>query len=138
MAARRGGFLLALLVVRADAVIMSVLIIAKQSKYRSKQRFDRSLSGIPSHSNFSEDHKNRIFVVRIPSIFIMTSQYEQLKQFTIVVADTGDVDAISRVKPQDATTNPSLIYKAALMPEYQKLVDEAINVMGKATLLLSW
>ena len=56
----------------------------------------------------------------------MTSQFEQLKEHTIVVADTGDVDAIGRLKPQDATTNPSLIYKAALMPEYQKLVDEAI------------
>ena len=56
----------------------------------------------------------------------MTSQLEQLKEHTIVVADTGDVDAIGRLKPQDATTNPSLIYKAALMPEYQKLVDEAI------------
>jgi transaldolase len=41
------------------------------------------------------------------------SQYEQLKDYTIVVADTGDVAAIERLKPQDATTNPSLIYKAA-------------------------
>jgi len=56
----------------------------------------------------------------------MSSQFEQLKEHTIVVADTGDVDAIRRLKPQDATTNPSLIYKAALMPEYQSLVDEAI------------
>jgi transaldolase len=56
----------------------------------------------------------------------MASQFEQLKQYTIVVADTGDVDAISRVKPQDATTNPSLIFKAATMPQYAKLVDDAI------------
>jgi transaldolase len=41
----------------------------------------------------------------------MTSQLEQLKEYTIVVSDTGDVDAIKRLKPQDATTNPSLIYK---------------------------
>ena len=56
----------------------------------------------------------------------MPNQYEQLKEHTIVVADTGDVDAIKRVKPQDATTNPSLIFKAAGMPQYAKLVDEAI------------
>ena len=55
------------------------------------------------------------------------SQYEQLKAYTIVVADTGDVDAIERVKPQDATTNPSLIYKAATMPKYAHLIDDAIK-----------
>jgi len=41
----------------------------------------------------------------------MTSQLEQLKEYTIVVSDTGDVDTIKRLKPQDATTNPSLIFK---------------------------
>tara|TARA_R110002072_G_scaffold99008_1_gene217998 strand:+ start:128321 stop:129286 length:966 start_codon:yes stop_codon:yes gene_type:complete len=51
---------------------------------------------------------------------------EQLKQHTVVVADTGDIDAIAKHKPQDATTNPSLLYKAAQMPQYQPLVDEAI------------
>lgn len=56
----------------------------------------------------------------------MPNQYEQLKEHTIVVADTGDVNAIKRLKPQDATTNPSLIYKAAGMPQYAKLVDDAI------------
>ena len=55
-----------------------------------------------------------------------SNQYEQLKEFTIVVADTGDVEAIQRVKPQDATTNPSLIYKAAGMPQYEKLIDDAV------------
>ena len=55
------------------------------------------------------------------------SQFEQLKQFTIVVADTGDVDAIERLKPQDATTNPSLIYKAATLPQYERLVDKAVK-----------
>lgn len=44
-----------------------------------------------------------------------------------MVADTGDVDAIKRLKPQDATTNPSLIYKAAIMPQYSPLVDDAIK-----------
>jgi transaldolase len=61
------------------------------------------------------------------------SQYEQLKDFTIVVADTGDVAAIERLKPQDATTNPSLIYKAATMPQYAHLIDEAIQ-KGKGNL----
>jgi Transaldolase/Fructose-6-phosphate aldolase len=41
----------------------------------------------------------------------MSSQLDQLKEYTIVVSDTGEVDAIKRLKPQDATTNPSLIYK---------------------------
>lgn len=57
----------------------------------------------------------------------MPSQYEQLLEHTIVVADTGDVDAIAKIKPQDATTNPSLITKAAVMPEYQKLIDDAVE-----------
>lgn len=46
----------------------------------------------------------------------MTSKLDQLKQFTTVVADTGNIDAISRLKPVDATTNPSLLLKAAAMP----------------------
>ena len=55
------------------------------------------------------------------------NQFEQLKEYTTVVADTGDVEAIKRVKPQDATTNPSLIYKAAQMEQYSDLVDEAVK-----------
>ena len=57
----------------------------------------------------------------------MTSQLEQLKEHTIVVADTGDVEAIARVKPQDATTNPSLITKAAGMEKYAHLIDDAVK-----------
>lgn len=57
---------------------------------------------------------------------------EQLKQHTVVVADTGDIDAIAEHKPQDATTNPSLLYKAAQMSQYQPLVDEAIKY-GQST-----
>ena len=57
----------------------------------------------------------------------MTSQLEQLKDYTIVVADTGDVNAIKRLKPKDATTNPSLIYKAAKMEEYASLIDDAVK-----------
>mmetsp|Transcript_9247 Transcript_9247/g.22043 ORF Transcript_9247/g.22043 Transcript_9247/m.22043 type:complete len:99 (-) Transcript_9247:964-1260(-) len=56
----------------------------------------------------------------------MATQLDQLKEHTIVVADTGDVDAIDRLKPQDATTNPSLIYKAASMEKYSKMIDDAV------------
>ena len=51
---------------------------------------------------------------------------DQLKQHTVIVADTGDIDSIARNKPQDATTNPSLIAKAAQMPQYAELIQEAI------------
>ena len=50
---------------------------------------------------------------------------ESLKRYTTVVADTGDIEAIARHRPQDATTNPSLLYHAAQMPIYRHLVDEA-------------
>ncbi len=52
---------------------------------------------------------------------------ESLKQYTVVVADTGDIEAIAKHKPQDATTNPSLLLKAAQMPQYRGLVDRAIE-----------
>ncbi|WEL57164.1 transaldolase [Pseudomonas kermanshahensis] len=54
----------------------------------------------------------------------MTSKLEQLKQFTTVVADTGDLDAITRLKPVDATTNPSLLLKAAAIPGYADLLKQ--------------
>ena len=57
----------------------------------------------------------------------MTSKLDQLKQFTTVVADTGDLDAISRLKPVDATTNPSLLLKAAALPRYAQLLDQAVD-----------
>ena len=50
---------------------------------------------------------------------------DSLKQYTTVVADTGDIVAIRQHRPQDATTNPSLLYHAAQMPAYRHLVDEA-------------
>ncbi|XP_043826989.1 transaldolase [Dromiciops gliroides] len=56
----------------------------------------------------------------------MESALEQLRRFTTVVADTGDFRAIDEYKPQDATTNPSLILAAAQMPAYQDLVEDAI------------
>lgn len=51
------------------------------------------------------------------------SLMEQLRGMTTVVSDTGDIDAIEKVKPQDSTTNPSLIMKAAQMPQYAPIVD---------------
>ncbi len=57
----------------------------------------------------------------------MITQLEQLKQFTTVVADTGDFGTLKQFTPRDATTNPSLIFKAAQMPEYQYIMDKAIT-----------
>ncbi|WP_040260693.1 transaldolase [Pseudomonas massiliensis] len=71
----------------------------------------------------------------------MTSKLEQLKQFTTIVADTGDLDAIKRLKPQDATTNPSLLLKAASLPGYaevlKKTISEAKGDVGVAADALS-
>jgi transaldolase len=55
----------------------------------------------------------------------MTSKLEQLKAMTDVVADTGDIEAMRRFKPMDATTNPSLLLKAAALPHYAQLLDQA-------------
>lgn len=63
----------------------------------------------------------------------MTSKLEQLKKFTDVVADTGDIEAIRLYKPMDATTNPSLVYKAAQMPQYQDLLTASINASKSIT-----
>lgn len=60
----------------------------------------------------------------------MTSKLDQLKQFTTVVADTGDLDAIIRLQPVDATTNPSLLLKAATLPGYAPLLQRAIDTCG--------
>lgn len=57
----------------------------------------------------------------------MTNKLVQLKQFSDVVADTGDIEAIARYQPLDATTNPSLLFKAAQMPQYQDLVKQALS-----------
>ncbi len=55
------------------------------------------------------------------------SQLNELKRVTTVVADSGDIEAVRRFKPQDATTNPSLILKAAAIPRYQPLIDDALD-----------
>ena len=60
---------------------------------------------------------------------------EQLRSYTVVVADTGDIEAMEKFRPQDATTNPSLITAAAQMPQYQPIVDgvlkDARNELGE-------
>ncbi len=55
------------------------------------------------------------------------NKLEQLRNMTTVVADTGDIESIQQYRPSDATTNPSLLYKAAQMPQYQPLVQSAIE-----------
>lgn len=55
----------------------------------------------------------------------MSNKLDQLKSMTLVVADTGDIEAIKRFAPEDATTNPSLLLKAASLPHYQTLIAQA-------------
>src|SRR5262249_29894688 len=57
---------------------------------------------------------------------------DSLKRSTTVVADTGDIDAIAEYRPQDATTNPSLLLHAAELPRYRDLVDDALNFALRA------
>ena len=64
----------------------------------------------------------------------MISQLDQLKQFTTVVADTGDFESMKTYQPQDATTNPSLILQAAAKSEYRHLVEQAVNEVKASSL----
>ena len=57
----------------------------------------------------------------------MSSNLESLRQYTTIVADTGDFESIREYTPQDATTNPSLILKAAQMTEYEELVEKVLT-----------
>ena len=57
----------------------------------------------------------------------MTTQLDSLRNMTVVVADTGDIEAIKKYQPQDATTNPSLILSASALPQYSPLIDEAVS-----------
>jgi transaldolase len=56
---------------------------------------------------------------------------EQLRQYTVVVADTGDIDSMEKFRPQDATTNPSLITAAAQLPQYRPIVDAVLREARK-------
>ena len=60
----------------------------------------------------------------------MPSQLDSLKKHSLVVADTGDIDAVARWKPQDATTNPSLLLTSAEDPRWRPLVENAIARAG--------
>jgi transaldolase len=64
----------------------------------------------------------------------MTSVLDQLKTMTDIVADTGDIEAIRNYHPLDATTNPSLLYKAAELPQYETLLQQAIDSAQKNAL----
>jgi len=58
---------------------------------------------------------------------MLSNQLEQLKTLTTVVADTGDFKLLSEYKPTDATTNPSLIFQASQMKEYEHLMQDGIE-----------
>ena len=67
------------------------------------------------------------------------SQLEALSQHSLVVADTGDIEQVARWKPQDATTNPSLLLTAAEDPRYQHLVQNSVRkASGDASLAMDW
>src|SRR3954469_3017060 len=57
----------------------------------------------------------------------MPSKLDQLRAMTVVVADTGDIEAVRRLKPQDCTTNPTLLLKAVETPAYGHFLDEALH-----------
>jgi transaldolase len=67
-----------------------------------------------------------------PAAQTATSQLDQLKKLTKVVADTGDFESLKQYAPQDATTNPSLIFKAAQMPGYKSILEKAIAEARKS------
>ena len=69
----------------------------------------------------------------------MMSQLEALSQHSLVVADTGDIEAVARWKPQDATTNPSLLLTAAADPRYRHLLQNSVKESnGDAALAMDW
>ena len=68
------------------------------------------------------------------SSFVTGNQLDQLKHFTVVVADTGDFASIEAYQPRDATTNPTLLYKAVQMDRYSPLLEEAVTLAGKTGL----
>src|ERR1035437_11130594 len=65
--------------------------------------------------------------IPFPGGIMAQNLLEQLRKFTVVVADTGDIEAMEKFRPQDATTNPSLITAAAQMPQYETIVDGVLK-----------
>src|ERR1041384_5457245 len=57
----------------------------------------------------------------------MISQLDSLKKYSLVVADSGDIEAVARWKPQDATTNPSLLLASAQDPRFRHLIDRDVD-----------
>lgn len=74
----------------------------------------------------AESDDDRTYIRKTMSATATSNTLDQLKQFTTVVADTGDFESIKEYTPQDATTNPTLIYKAVEKAEYRPLLDQAI------------
>src|ERR1044071_9877323 len=64
----------------------------------------------------------------------MKDLLSQLKEFSLIVADSGDFESIRKYRPRDATTNPSLLLKAAEMPEYQEILDRVLSEVKKSAL----
>ncbi len=77
----------------------------------------------PERATPARQHSRNLSLTRGANMNLL----ESLKRYTTVVADTGDIEAIARYKPQDATTNPSLLYQAAQQPRYEHLVDDALH-----------
>jgi transaldolase len=71
-------------------------------------------------------------LTRNPTVRHVMNLLDSLKQYTTVVADTGDVNTIRQYRPQDGTTNPSLIYQAAQKPEYAALLEDAVEYARKS------
>jgi transaldolase len=90
----------------------------------------------PRHLSLPSKLRTACVQASIP--IVLMNQLDQLKKFTTVVADTGDFASIKKYEPQDATTNPTLIYKAVQLPEYLPLLEAAIaenrssNLTGEA------
>src|SRR3954454_15011008 len=81
----------------------------------------RRAKGVPRRSPPDRCRSANLHPTKGDSMNLLAS----LKRYTTVVADTGDFEAIAEHKPQDATTNPSLLFQASQKPHYQHLVDKA-------------
>ncbi len=73
-----------------------------------------------------EGHRPGYSKASMSATLSATTQLDQLKKFTTVVADTGDFESIRKYSPQDATTNPTLIFKAVQQSEYKPLLEKAM------------
>ena len=103
---------------------LELLVYPDQSYFRKQTdvavckvfRLNAEVSGDDSERDLQRKERN----------LVAKTLLQQLRDMTIVVSDTGDIQAVEQYKPQDATTNPSLITAAAKMPNYKKLVDDVV------------